>query len=110
MKIAFIGLGNMGAPMAHNLHKAGHALSAFDLSAEACRKLGAEGVPIAPSAADTLAGADVVISMLPASQHVESLYFGSEGQPGLLKPGPSAASRCSMRRCRVAPAAPSPAR
>jgi 3-hydroxyisobutyrate dehydrogenase len=85
MKIAFIGLGNMGAPMAHNLHKAGHALSAFDLSAEACRKLGAEGVPIAPSAADTLAGADVVISMLPASQHVESLYFGSEGQPGLLE-------------------------
>jgi 3-hydroxyisobutyrate dehydrogenase len=85
MKIAFIGLGNMGAPMAHNLHKAGHALSAFDLSAEACRKLGAEGVPIAPSAADTLAGADVVISMLPASQHVESLYFGSEAQPGLLE-------------------------
>ena len=85
MKIAFIGVGHMGGPMALNLHKAGHALSAFDLSAEACKTLAAEGVPIAGSAADTLAGAEVVISMLPASQHVESLYFGSENQPGLLE-------------------------
>ncbi|MBT2326622.1 3-hydroxyisobutyrate dehydrogenase [Variovorax paradoxus] len=90
MKIAFIGLGNMGGPMALNLHKAGHVLSACDLSAEACKKLGADGVPIAGSAVETLAGAEVVISMLPASQHVESLYLGSDGQPGLMekiKPG-----------------------
>lgn len=85
MKIAFIGVGHMGGPMALNLHKAGHTLSAFDLSAEACKTLAAEGVPIAASAADTLAGAEVVISMLPASQHVESLYFGNEDQPGLLE-------------------------
>ncbi|MDR6539399.1 3-hydroxyisobutyrate dehydrogenase [Variovorax soli] len=85
MKIAFIGIGHMGGPMALNLHKAGHALSAFDLSAEACKTLAAEGVPIAGSAADTLAGAEVVISMLPASQHVESLYFGGENQSGLLE-------------------------
>ncbi|WP_076997652.1 3-hydroxyisobutyrate dehydrogenase [Variovorax sp. KK3] len=84
MKIAFIGLGNMGGPMALNLHKAGHALSAFDLSVEACGRLAAEGVAIAASAADTLDGAEVVISMLPASQHVESLFFGGEGRPGLL--------------------------
>ena len=45
MKIAFIGLGNMGGPMALNLHKAGHALSAFDLSADACKKLADEGCP-----------------------------------------------------------------
>jgi len=79
MKIAFIGLGNMGGPMALNLKKAGHTLSAFDLSAEACRKFAAEGLPIAASAAETVAGAEVVISMLPASAHVEGLYLGSDG-------------------------------
>ncbi|WP_447775989.1 3-hydroxyisobutyrate dehydrogenase [Variovorax boronicumulans] len=84
MKIAFIGLGNMGGPMALNLHKAGHTLSAFDLSAEACKKFGAEGLPIAKSAAETVAGAEVVISMLPASAHVEGLFLGGAGKPGLL--------------------------
>ena len=44
MKIAFIGLGNMGGPMALNLLKAGHTLSAFDLSADACKKFGDEAV------------------------------------------------------------------
>lgn len=84
MKIAFIGLGNMGGPMALNLHKAGHTLSAFDLSAEACKKFGAEGLPIAKSAAETVADAEVVISMLPASAHVEGLFLGGAGKPGLL--------------------------
>lgn len=79
MKIAFIGLGNMGGPMALNLHKAGHTLIAFDLSDDACGRLAAEGVPIAASAAATLDGAEVVISMLPASVHVEGLYLGSDG-------------------------------
>jgi 3-hydroxyisobutyrate dehydrogenase len=79
MKIAFIGLGNMGGPMALNLRKAGHQLSAFDLSAEACKKFAAEGLPIAASAAASVAGAEVVISMLPASAHVEGLYLGSDG-------------------------------
>ena len=79
MKIAFIGLGNMGGPMALNLQKAGHALSAFDLSAEACRKFAAEGLPIAASAAAAVEGAEVVISMLPASAHVEGLYVGGDG-------------------------------
>lgn len=84
MKIAFIGLGNMGGPMALNLHKAGHTLSAFDLSVDACKKFGAEGLPIAKSAAETVAGAEVVISMLPASAHVEGLFLGGAGKPGLL--------------------------
>ena len=84
MKIAFIGLGNMGGPMALNLHKAGHTLSAFDLSADACKKFAAEGLPIAKSAAETVAGAEVVISMLPASAHVEGLVLGGAGKPGLL--------------------------
>jgi len=85
MKIAFIGLGNMGGPMALNLLKAGHTLSAFDLSAEACRKFAADGLPIAASAAATLAGAEVVISMLPASAHVAGLYLGTDGSPGILE-------------------------
>ncbi len=89
MKISFIGLGHMGAPMALNLHKAGHTVSAFDLSAEACKALGAAGVSIAASAIDSLAGAEVVISMLPASVHVEGLYLGSEGKPGLLEKIPA---------------------
>ncbi len=79
MKIAFIGLGNMGGPMALNLKKAGHEVRGFDLSKPACDKLAAEGLNIATSAADAIAGAEVVISMLPASQHVEALYLGSAG-------------------------------
>ena len=85
MKIAFIGLGNMGGPMAMNLLKAGHTLSAFDLSKDACAKFAADGLPIAASAAATLDGAEIVVSMLPASAHVEGLYLGSDGQPGILE-------------------------
>ena len=85
MRIAFIGLGHMGGPMALNLHRAGHALGAFDLSAEACERCAAEGLAIARSAAGALDGAEVVISMLPASAHVEALYLGGgDGAPGLM--------------------------
>ena len=87
MKIAFIGLGNMGAPMALNLHKAGHAIAAFDLSAPACDKVREQGVAVAASAAETLAGAEVVISMLPASRHVEALYLGEQGLMAQIAPG-----------------------
>ncbi|KQM75447.1 3-hydroxyisobutyrate dehydrogenase [Xylophilus sp. Leaf220] len=79
MDIAFIGLGNMGGPMALNLHKAGHDVRAFDLSAAACDRLRADGVPVAALAAEAAAGAEVVVSMLPASAHVESLYLGDAG-------------------------------
>ena len=84
MKIAFIGLGNMGGPMALNLLKAGHEVQAFDLSKPACDKLAAEGVAIAASATAAAQGAEAIITMLPASQHVEALFLGSNGQPGLL--------------------------
>lgn len=78
--IAFLGLGNMGGPMAVNLAKAGYAVNAFDLSAEACAKAAEQpGVRIAASAAAAIDGAEVVISMLPASRHVEALYLGDEG-------------------------------
>lgn len=87
MKIAFIGIGNMGGPMALNLHKAGHNLKAFDLSSAACDTLSAHGVPIANTATDAVAGAEVVISMLPASQHVEQLYLGEDGILEKIAPG-----------------------
>jgi 3-hydroxyisobutyrate dehydrogenase len=74
----------MGGPMAMNLLKAGHTLNAFDLSAEACKKFGADGLPIAASAAEAVVDAEVVISMLPASAHVEGLFLGGAGKPGLL--------------------------
>ena len=78
-KIAFIGLGNMGAPMALNLIKAGHEVAVFDLVAPAMDPVVKAGARGARSAADAASGAQVVISMLPASQHVESLYLGEEG-------------------------------
>ena len=82
--IAFIGLGNMGAPMAINLAKAGHDVHAFDLSREAIAKVVAEGGTAAVSAQDAVEGAKVVITMLPASPHVEALFLGKDGAPGLL--------------------------
>lgn len=77
--IAFLGLGHMGGPMAAKLVKAGYTLSAFDLSDEACARARAQGLAIAASAAAAIDGAQLVISMLPASRHVESLYLGDEG-------------------------------
>ncbi len=79
MNIAFIGLGNMGGPMARNLHHAGHAVRAFDLSPQACDKWATEGLTIAASVQAAVQGAEVIISMLPASAHVESLYLGEQG-------------------------------
>ncbi|MCW8206120.1 3-hydroxyisobutyrate dehydrogenase [Verminephrobacter aporrectodeae subsp. tuberculatae] len=84
MKIAFIGLGNMGSPMALNLHQAGYSVQAFDLSRPACDRLAAAGVPIAADAAASVQGAQIVISMLPASRHVEALFLGDGTRAGLL--------------------------
>ncbi|CAG2087166.1 3-hydroxyisobutyrate dehydrogenase [Xanthomonas arboricola] len=78
-KIAFIGLGNMGGPMAANLSKAGHQLRVFDLVPAALDAAVAAGAHAASSAHDTLANAEIVISMLPASRHVEALYLGEAG-------------------------------
>ncbi|THF58640.1 3-hydroxyisobutyrate dehydrogenase [Pseudothauera rhizosphaerae] len=82
--IAFIGLGNMGGPMAANLAGAGLAVQAFDLDPAACARVAEHGARIAESARAAAEGADVVISMLPASRHVEGLFLGSGGEPGLL--------------------------
>ena len=78
-RVAFIGLGNMGGPMAANLAKAGHAVRVFDLVPAAIQAAADAGATPAGSARDTLADAEVVISMLPASRHVEGLYLGDGG-------------------------------
>lgn len=77
--IAFIGLGHMGGPMAQNLLKAGHTLKVFDLVPAALKAATDAGATASASAAEAVAGADVVISMLPASRHVEGLYLGETG-------------------------------
>ncbi len=85
--IAFIGLGNMGGPMALNLVNKGFKVSAFDLSAEALAKLAAAGARPAASALDAVHGAGVVISMLPAGKHVDALYCSEHGLFGKLPAG-----------------------
>lgn len=74
MKIAFIGIGNMGLPMAFNLQKAGLNPSVFDLSPKAKETAAQGGLKVATSIEECAKDADVIISMLPASQHVEDLY------------------------------------
>jgi|TARA_B110000977_G_scaffold55020_1_gene75031 3-hydroxyisobutyrate dehydrogenase len=84
-QIAFIGLGNMGGPMAANLVKAGHSVRAFDLVQAALDDFAKVGGVAVSSASAAVIGAEVVISMLPAGQHVASLYLGDEeAQGGLL--------------------------
>jgi 3-hydroxyisobutyrate dehydrogenase len=72
--IAFIGLGNMGGPMAANLVKAGHAVKGFDLSAEILKSAAESGVSPASSIKDAIAGADTVVTMLPKGAHVLSVW------------------------------------
>jgi len=84
--IAFIGLGNMGGPMALNLIKAGCQVTVFDLMPAAMTQLADQGATPAQSVEQACIGADVVISMLPAGKHVQSLYLGDteSGQSGLI--------------------------
>ena len=72
--LAFIGLGNMGGPMAANLVKAGHKVVAFDLLEASRTQAKTDGASIADSAAASVKGADVVITMLPAGKHVLSVW------------------------------------
>ena len=77
--IGFIGLGNMGAPMAANLVKAGHGVTGYDLNPAALRTLTAAGVKGAGSAAEAAKGADVVITMLPAGEDVREVWLHQGG-------------------------------
>ncbi|HVK41374.1 MAG TPA: 3-hydroxyisobutyrate dehydrogenase [Phenylobacterium sp.] len=74
MRIAFIGLGNMGGGMAANQAKAGREVVAFDLSAQALDRAKAAGCAPAATVAEAVAGADAVVTMLPAGPHVRSVY------------------------------------
>ncbi|WP_435103871.1 3-hydroxyisobutyrate dehydrogenase [Arhodomonas sp. AD133] len=78
-RIAFIGLGNMGGPMAGNLLQAGHEVTVFDLVPEAVATLTDAGAKSADSAVAAAAGAEVVITMLPAGHHVRSVYMDGGG-------------------------------
>jgi len=77
--IGFIGLGNMGGPMALNLVKAGLAVRVFDLSDTAIQPLAEAGATVATSALDAARDAEVVITMLPAGEHSEAVYLGEQG-------------------------------
>ena len=85
--IAFIGLGNMGGGMAANLLKNGYAVRAFDLSEDALARAEGHGATRAASAIDAVAGADAVVTMLPAGSHVEQVYDSAlfdAARPGAL--------------------------
>src|SRR3989440_1039821 len=81
--IAFIGLGNMGGPMAANLVKAGRKVTAFDLAEASRNQAKADGAGIADSAAGAVKGADVVVTMLPAGKHVLGVW--NEVVPAMAK-------------------------
>ena len=79
MKIGFIGLGHMGGPMARNLLKAGHTLKVFDVVAASVQQFSGLGCEAATSPADCAKGVELVITMLPSSPHVRSVYTAENG-------------------------------
>jgi 3-hydroxyisobutyrate dehydrogenase len=78
-KIAFIGLGNMGGPMAINLVTAGHEVCVFDLSEQAVANVVEKGASTQAKASDCVKGAEYIITMLPAGKHVEAVYLSDGG-------------------------------
>jgi 3-hydroxyisobutyrate dehydrogenase len=86
-KIGFLGLGNMGGPMARNLVKAGHSVTGYDLSADALKQAAAGGVVGVGTAAEAVKGAEVVVTMLPAGKHVRQAYLGAQGLLALAPKG-----------------------
>jgi 3-hydroxyisobutyrate dehydrogenase len=83
--VGFIGLGNMGAPMAANLVKAGHSVTGYDLNPAALEALAKAGGKVAKTAADAVAGASIVITMLPAGEHVREVYLNQGGLIDVVK-------------------------
>ncbi len=84
MRVAFLGLGHMGLPMALNLVKAGHDVTGFDVVPAAIDAARAAGIPVADSGQDAAASAEVVITMFPSGRHVIDAYRGSSDADGLL--------------------------
>jgi len=85
--IGFIGLGNMGAPMARNLLAAGHRLTVYDVVPSAVAPLRSLGATTADDIAGAVRGADVVITMLPAGEHVREVYLAPNGAIASASPG-----------------------
>lgn len=83
-RIAFIGLGNMGEPMAQNLINAKFELQVFDLVEELAHPLVEAGAKLCKSIEEVVTNADVVVTMLPAGEHVRTVYLGSDNTTGLL--------------------------
>jgi 3-hydroxyisobutyrate dehydrogenase len=84
--IAFIGLGNMGLPMARNLLGAGHQVVGYDVVVSALEAAASAGVRPASSAAHAATGAEFVITMLPEGRHVRDVYLGDQGIIGRAEP------------------------
>jgi 3-hydroxyisobutyrate dehydrogenase len=87
MEIGFIGLGNMGGPMAANLLKAGHSLTVFDLSEKALQAAVDAGARTAASPRGVAQTSKVVITMLPAAAHVKAFYLNADGVLAGVRPG-----------------------
>jgi 3-hydroxyisobutyrate dehydrogenase len=85
--IGFVGIGNMGGPMAANLVGGGHSVRVFDLDAALVAGLVAQGAEAAGSVAEAAAGADAVVTMLPAGKHVAAVYAVDGGILGAADPG-----------------------
>ena len=85
--IGFIGLGNMGGPMAANLVKAGHEVHGFDLAADSLKRFADAGGTAAASIPEAVKAADAVVTMLPAGRHVRDVYLGEGGLVALCRPG-----------------------
>lgn len=83
-RVGFIGLGNMGLPMAVNLVQAGIHVTGFDLVPEAIEKAEAQGIVVTETGEEAIATADIVLTMLPSGQHVLTAYTGAENTGGLL--------------------------
>jgi 3-hydroxyisobutyrate dehydrogenase len=83
--IAFIGLGNMGAPMAANLLKSGHEVVGYDVNVAALKALSAAGGRQSGSAASAAQAAEVVVTMLPAGEHVRAVYLRPSGLVAALR-------------------------
>jgi 3-hydroxyisobutyrate dehydrogenase len=86
-KVGFIGLGNMGLPMAENLIKLGHTVRGFDVDGDASARLAAGGGTKAESIAEACNDAEVVITMLPAGEQVRDVYLGEDGVLAMAAPG-----------------------
>ncbi len=85
--IGFIGLGNMGGPMARNLIAAGHEVAGYDVVKAARDRAAGDGASVTASVAEAAAGREVVITMLPAGEHVRAVHLGDDGVLANAAPG-----------------------